>query len=114
MPVFLFVILTLFVGARALVNGISTIQDQRAAQTVIAADPRTIEEIFAQIPGDDGAVYAANVNIARGGPVWQDFITWYARHAGMRPEFRDKNPSWSVPLVRNTPEESANSFVLAP
>ncbi len=112
-PVFFFVILTLVVGARALSTGISTMQDQRAAQVVIAADTRTVEEILTQAKsGDEGAVDAANVNIARGGPVWRELITWYATQAGMRPDFRAKNPSWSVPLFGNTPEESANSFVL--
>jgi hypothetical protein len=39
-------------------------------------------------------VYAANVNVSRGGEVWPQFFDWYKNQAGMRPEFRESNPSW--------------------
>ena len=65
-----------------------------AEQAVFAADTRTPEELFADY-GDGAAVYAANVNISRGGKVWPIFTDWYWKQAGMRPEFREDNPGWT-------------------
>jgi hypothetical protein len=48
-----------------------------------------------QVNDDTGYVYAANVNAARGGPVWTMYVDWYDNLSGMRPEFRARNPSWT-------------------
>ena len=45
---------------------------------------------------DQDAVYAANVNVARGEDVWPEFTRWYQGQAGMRAEFREVNPSWTT------------------
>ena len=47
---------------------------------------------------DQDAVYAANVNIARRGAVWPEFTAWYRGQSGMRAEFREVNPSWTMLL----------------
>ena len=65
-------------------------------------DTRTVQE-FAADPGAqtyvydpiEGYEYMANVNVARGGPVWEEFVAWYNKWAGMRPEFRESNPGWT-------------------
>lgn len=89
-----FVAVTLLTFSLVVSQQLHSIADDRRAQAVFHADSRTPEELSIKNEGND-AVYSANVNIARGGRVWQDFISWYNREAGMRPEFRDKNPSWT-------------------
>lgn len=62
-----------------------------------ASETRSAEELLTGA-NDEAAVYAANVNILRGGAVWPEFTTWYRGQAGMRQEFREVNPSWTVRL----------------
>ena len=59
-------------------------------------DPRTVAELAIGLEGGEDAVIAMNINAARGGPVWPQFINWYNREAGMRPEFRDIHASWTT------------------
>jgi len=65
-----------------------------------AADQRPISEVMVEF-SDADMVYAANVNAVRGGVVWPIFTEWYLKQAGMRPEFREKNPSWTRYLFTN-------------
>jgi len=62
-------------------------------QIAFNEDQRSIEELTTSMD-DNMLVYAANINAARGGAVWPEFISWYKNQAGMRPEFRETNPSW--------------------
>jgi len=59
-----------------------------------ALDERSSFEIMTEFSDADMA-YAANVNAVRGGDVWPEFTVWYWKQAGMRPEFRETNPSWT-------------------
>jgi len=86
--------------------------------TTFQNDPRTIEEFVAD-PGAqtfvydpiEGYEYMANVNIARGGPVWEEFVAWYNKWSGMRPEFRESNPGWTRFIW---PQEAAQSRLCIP
>jgi len=66
----------------------------RTQQVEYQSETRTPEQILAEL-NDQTIVYGANVNTARGGPIWPQFFDWYRNQAGMRPEFRELNPSWS-------------------
>lgn len=76
--------------------------DRAAAWRLVEQDDRTRQELVAE-PGEqtynydaqEGYEYIANLNVARGGPVWEEFVAWYNKWAGMRPEFREDNPGWS-------------------
>jgi hypothetical protein len=95
-PVALFVALTVASSLFVLWHTASEMIAQRDAYAKFTSETRSMDELRpAQINDDDGYIYAANVNIARGGPVWPMFVDWYDNLAGMRPEFREKNPSWS-------------------
>jgi hypothetical protein len=93
-PSAIFVVL-IAVGAvtsvRASVEARSTWAEANAE---FAAEARSPEEILADL-SDENVVYAANVNIVRGGPVWPGFSDYYWKQAGMRPEFRADNPGWT-------------------
>ncbi len=93
-PSAIFVVL-IAIGAvtsvRAAVEARSTWAEANAK---FAAEARSPEEILADL-GDENVVYAANVNIVRGGPVWPGFSDYYWKQAGMRPEFRADNPGWT-------------------
>ena len=102
-PSSIFVVL-IAIGAvtsvRAEVDARSTWAESNAK---FAAEARSPEEILADL-GDENVVYAANVNIVRGGPVWPGFSDYYWKQAGMRPEFRADNPGWTRFLgVTQTP-----------
>lgn len=75
-------------------------------------DPRSVAELAIGLEGGEDSVIAMNINAARGGPVWPQFINWYNREAGMRPEFRDIHWSWTTwlwgePNVPAQPNEIA-------
>lgn len=72
----------------------SSMQVWSSQQAEFVQETRTPAELMADT-SDQDAVYAANVNIARGGAVWPEFVTWYRGQAGMRAEFREVNPSWT-------------------
>lgn len=76
--------------------------DRQQEWSTFINDTRTVQEFVAE-PGAqtyvydpiEGYEYMANVNVARGGPVWEEFVAWYNKWAGMRPEFRESNPGWT-------------------
>ena len=80
--------------------------DRYHAWQQVKADTRSIErlvseagsaESFAYDPMSpaEGFGYLANVNVARGGPVWDVFISWLNKEAGMRQEYRATDDNWS-------------------
>jgi hypothetical protein len=104
-PVGLFVILSLVTMAVTMrAEAEKLLVGYPAARAAIIDDGRPPPELgIGQYGGMDG-VEAANLNIARGGPVWIEFIDWYNREAGMRAEFRDTNPSWTKYIWPNVAE----------
>lgn len=95
-PVYAFIALTTVSAAFTLVNQVQTTNDRRVAYEEFVREVRTMDELRpAQINDDTAYIYAANVNVARGGPVWTMFVDWYDNLSGMRPEFRESNPSWT-------------------
>jgi hypothetical protein len=95
-PAYVFITLTLVSGAFTLLNQATAMNDARVAYQQFTEETRTMDELRpTQVNDDNAFIYAANVNVARGGPVWPMFVDWYDNLAGMRPEFREKNPSWT-------------------
>lgn len=90
--VFLALVVLAFVGS--IQNHVQTTEAWNDQMQTFAADERPISEIFVEF-SDADMVYAANVNSVRGGEVWPVFTEWYEKQAGMRPEFRETNPSWT-------------------
>mgnify|MGYP000748145589 CR=1 FL=1 len=89
-----FVLLTALGAVQSVANVVSARQVWSKQQETFATDPAERTELFGDF-SDQQAVYAANVNVARGGPVWPEFTDWYRGQAGMRAEFREVNPSWT-------------------
>ncbi|MDC3376947.1 glycosyltransferase family 39 protein [Candidatus Nanopelagicales bacterium] len=92
-----FVFLTAWGAVQSVANVVSATQVWAEQKEQFATDPAERPELFGDF-NDQQVVYAANVNVARGGSVWTEFNEWYRGQAGMRPEFRDTNPSWTVYL----------------
>jgi hypothetical protein len=92
-----FVILTTWGAVQSIGNVVSATQVWAEQQETFTGDRADRPELFGDF-NDQQVVYAANVNVARGGSVWPEFTDWYRGQAGMRPEFRDTNPSWMVNL----------------
>ena len=91
-----FVLLIASSGLITLSSQIATVIDQRAAYAEFTSESRGKSELRpGQVNDDQGFIYAANVNIARGGSVWVMYIDWYNNLSGMRPEFRETNPRWT-------------------
>jgi len=96
LPAYIFVAVTLVSAGFTSVGQARVMNDKREAYAQFRDETRIKDELRpAQVNDDTGYTYAANVNIARGGPVWTMFIDWYNNLSGMRPEFREKNPSWT-------------------
>lgn len=85
-------------------------------------ESRSIDELVAQATDaesykydpsspEEGYGYLANVNIARGGPVWEVFVAWYNKESGMRQEFRAKDNNWTDWIW---PNPSPQSFLCLP
>jgi len=95
-PAYVFLVLTASTAVFAMVAQAQVMNDQRVAYSQFVNETRTMDELRPeQLNEDDAFIYAANVNIARGGPVWTMYVDWYDNLSGMRPEFREKNPSWT-------------------
>lgn len=77
-------------STQAMVNWKDSWHEQQLGFT---QEERTLEELTTSMD-DTMVVYAANVNVSRGGEIWPQFADWYKNQAGMRPEFRETNPSW--------------------
>lgn len=91
--------LVVFVGAIASAQqALNTRSTWSEEQHVFYEEDRAASELLVDL-SDQSVIYAANVNIARGGPVWPELLKWYYNQAGMRPEFRVTNPSWSDSLL---------------
>ena len=71
------------------------VEERRLYQQFVQETRSESELRTIHINDDAGFLNTANVNIARREPVWTMFIDWYDNVSGMRPEFRDTNPSWS-------------------
>jgi hypothetical protein len=109
LPAYVFIVLTVGSAAIALTDQIQLTNDRRSAHTEFVNETRTMDELRpAQINDDNAYIYAANVNAARGGPVWTMFVDWYDNMSGMRPEFRESNPSWTGFLGDSRTREDAS------
>ena len=82
-------------------------RDTRSVSELIA---NPAEESFLYEPRN-GYEYAADVNIARGGPVWEVFVRWYNKEAGMRKEFRESDWNWTTNIW---PDPAPQSFLCLP
>lgn len=96
--------------------------DRYAAWQEVKRDDRSLDELmtaavgaesFAYDPSgpEDGYGYLASVNVARGGPVWDVFVRWYNKEAGMRQEFRESDMNWTDLIWR---EPSPLSYLCLP
>lgn len=95
-PVAAFMILTTVSAIFSLSTQARVTNQDRVAYAEFRQETRAKTELQPeQINDDAGYVYAANVNAARGGPVWTIYEDWYDNLSGMRPEFRERNPSWT-------------------
>ncbi len=95
-PVYAFVAVTVASASLNLADQLQATNDRRIEYKQFESETRPLEELRPeQINQDNDFIYAANVNISRGGPVWPMFIDWYNNLSGMRPEFRATNPSWT-------------------
>lgn len=73
----------------------TNIQERSNYQQFIAEERSESELRPSELNDYDAFIYAANVNVARREPVWTMFVDWYDNLSGMRPEFRETNPSWT-------------------
>ena len=95
-PVYIFVAVTLISSIVSLTAQARITSQDRVAYAEFRQETRGEAELQPEPVNDDaGYVYAANVNAARGGPVWTMYVDWYDNLSGMRPEFRERNPSWT-------------------
>ena len=109
-PVYAFIAMTVISATLSLFNQLRTTNDLRIAYQGFNSEMRPMEELRPQqINNDEGFIYAANVNVARGDPVWTMFVDWYDNLSGMRPEFREKNPSWTGFLGSSRTREESTS-----
>ena len=104
-PSLVFVVLIVLSSGSALSSQRELVAQDRVKHATFVSETRTQEELRPVPPDDDGIIYAANVNAVRGGPVWVMFIDWYDGLSGMRPEFRETNPSWSGFLGKSRVQE---------
>jgi hypothetical protein len=93
--VYSFVSLTVVTALFAMRNQVEALMSYQQEQKKIVDDGREPIDFKIGNYSDVDPVLAANINIKRGGPVWPYFTDWYNNEAGMRPEFREYNPSWS-------------------
>ncbi len=102
-PVYAFVGVTVISAALSLFEQATVTNDRRVAYEEFRTETRPESELKPEQLNDDaGYIYAANVNVARGEPVWVMYIDWYNNLSGMRPEFRERNPSWTGFLGETT------------
>jgi len=100
-PTALFVLLISGGFITAVINQVQTLNQYQVDQASLADDGRAPADFLIGKYGDIDPVVAANINIQRGGEVWPYFTNWYNNEAGMRPEFREYNPSWSKYIWAN-------------
>lgn len=105
-PAVAFVGLTLVSFTISIVSQAAVTVDRYVAWQEVERDNRPLEELMAAAAGaesfaydpsgpEDGYGYLASVNVARGGPVWDVFVRWYNKEAGMRQEFRESDANWT-------------------
>jgi hypothetical protein len=100
-PTALFVLLISGGFLSAVINQVQALNQYQVDQAALVDDGRTPAEFLIGNYSDIDPVVAANINIQRGGKVWPYFTNWYNNEAGMRPEFREYNPSWSKYIWEN-------------
>ncbi len=94
LPSMVFLALVAFTFYGSVQSHLQSQESWKAQLEPYAADDRPISEIMTEF-SDADMVDAANVNAVRGGEVWPVFTEWYWKQAGMRPEFRERNPGWT-------------------
>lgn len=102
LPVIVYLVLLAVAFSVSLITQVQLTVQRALEWEDVRSDTRSIAELIAD-PGEQtynydpkvGYEYMANLNIHRGGPVWEEFVGWYNKWAGMRPEFRETNPGWS-------------------
>jgi hypothetical protein len=87
-------------------------------RTVVEQETRSVSELIAHGQEEtfsyeprQGFEYMADVNIARGGPVWEEFVRWYNKEAGMRAEYREADVNWTDSIW---PEPAPQSYLCLP
>jgi hypothetical protein len=101
-----FVALTAVSFTISLASQAAVTVDRYVAWQEVERDDRSLDELMAAAVGaesfaydpsgpEDGYGYLASVNVARGGPVWEVFVRWYNKEAGMRQEFRETDTNWT-------------------
>jgi len=90
----IFVMLMTVAAATSVSQTVVAHQKWNEERQAFAQEQRSVEELLLDV-NDQSIVYAANVNVARREEVWPQFTNWYRSQAGMRPEFRELNPSWT-------------------
>ena len=95
-PVAAFIAVTIVSALSSLSSQAHVTNQNRVAYAEFRQEKRGETELQPEQVNDDaGYVYAANVNTARGDSVWTMYVDWYDNLSGMRPEFRERNPSWT-------------------
>ena len=122
LPALAFVALALVSFAISAATQAAVTVDRYHSWQAIERDTRSIDELTQRAAGVDyfnyepvrpeqGYGYLASVNVARGGPVWEEFIRWYNSQAGMRQEFREQDVNWTDIIW---PAPSTQSFLCLP
>lgn len=93
-PSFIYALFVFFLFIQSSIGQLQLRNDWAAGLSEVAVENRSSADIMASLD-DEALVYGANVNAVRGGEVWPEFTDWYWKQAGMRPEFREVNPSWT-------------------
>jgi hypothetical protein len=93
-PPYIYALFVFFLFVQSSIGQPQIRNDWGANLSEVAVETRSSADIMASLD-DDALVYGANVNAVRGGEVWPEFTEWYWKQAGMRPEFREVNPSWT-------------------
>ena len=116
-PSIAFVGLVMVSFALSVVSQLNITMDRYEAWQEMRNDTRSMDELIAaagvsesfmyepQNP-TEGYGYLANINVIRGGPVWEVFVAWLNKESGMRQEFRGQDPNWSDVIWSQPSKES--------
>ena len=95
-PIVAFIVLTTVSAVTSLSTQVRITNEHRVACAEFRQETRSEAELQRDVvSGDAEYIYVANVNTARGELVWTMYVDWYDNLSGMRPEFREINPSWT-------------------
>ena len=122
LPAYAFISLTIIAFSISMTSQVRITLDRYENWGAVESDNRSLEELaraainaetFSYDPRkpEDGYGYLANVNIARGGPVWEIFIAWYNKEAGLRQEYREQDDNWSDLIW---PDPAPQSYLCLP